>query len=124
MNIDNMSSWMTGFERVEVLSGEPGEVGTEYMLYFRENGRVMSVKETATIMEKGKRYGFDMENEWFNGSSLISIEPVEIGSRLSVENTVSGKGLFRRAFLFLMQSKMRDRQQGDIEKLRDLIESV
>ena len=124
MNIDSMSSWITGFERMDVLSGEAGEVGTVYMLYFRENGRVMTVKETATIMEEGKRYGFDMDSEWFSGSSLITIEPVDAGSRLTIDNTVSGKGTFKRSMLFLMRSTMRDRQQSDIEKLRDLIESV
>ena len=124
MDMDHMGSWMTGFERIEVLSGEPGEVGSEYMLYFRENGRLMTVKETATIMEHGKRYGFDMENEWFDGSALITIEAIASGSRLTIDNTVHGRGLFRRTVLFLMQSKMKERQQGDIEKLRDLIESV
>ncbi len=45
-NPDNNKYWQDGFERIEHLSGTPGEINAKSMLYFKNGQREMVLQET------------------------------------------------------------------------------
>jgi uncharacterized membrane protein len=47
-NPDNLKEWMEGLQSIEVLSGEPGAVGSKAKLYFKMGKREIEMLETIT----------------------------------------------------------------------------
>ncbi len=47
-NPDNLSKWQDGFQRVEHVSGTPGETGAQKKMFYSQGGRDMVLLETIT----------------------------------------------------------------------------
>ncbi|MEO0560486.1 MAG: SRPBCC family protein [Chloroflexota bacterium] len=49
-NQDNLKEWQSGLVSADHISGEPGQVGAQMRMHFKERGR--DVKMTETVMER------------------------------------------------------------------------
>lgn len=48
-NPDNLAKWQDGFEKVEPVSGTPGQVGAQKKMFYKQGGREMELLETITL---------------------------------------------------------------------------
>ena len=53
---DNLMKWQPDLLSVEVLSGEPGEVGTKTMQVNRQGKRTLDIIETITVMNPPEEF--------------------------------------------------------------------
>ena len=53
-NPDNLPRWLSGLERTQQISGNPGEIGSKTRQIFLEHGRTVELIETVTCLLKDK----------------------------------------------------------------------
>ena len=113
---------MTGFESMETISGNPGEVGSKI---FVENGDEMVIMEEVTAFQEKNLFGFTL------GMPNPLISDVEVkftGDESKTEITatihVEGKNLLWKSTLRLMKSMIANRGQRQYDKLKEIIESA
>ena len=120
-----MGDWLTGFESMETISGNPGEVGSKYRMIFVENGDEMVIMEEVTAFQENELFAFTL------GMPNPLISDVEVkftGDESKTEITatihVEGKNLLWKSTLRLMKSMIANRGQGQYNKLKEIIESA
>ncbi|MEM7247907.1 MAG: SRPBCC family protein [Acidobacteriota bacterium] len=120
-----MGEWIHGIERVENVSGEHLEVGSQWKLVMVEGGRDIEMVETVTACEPPSVFSFDMDNPWFLGQHAITLRPEDGGAAtvLTAKNTVAGKGAFKRFLLWIGREGITAQGQHAYEHLKEIVEA-
>jgi uncharacterized membrane protein len=117
-----MGEWMSGLDSVDLLRGEPGEVGSFYRLTFHEDGTDVIATQEVIAVESNTRVAYDLEYGNMTNVVEVLFEPTTNGTSMATYNTVSGKSLFWRAILRLRKNSMMDAQRTDHRRLKAMIE--
>ena len=121
---ERMPLWLSGFVKIEYLRGEPAEVGSYYRLTFKEGDREMVMTEQITRVEENERFGMNFETGMMTADTLVTFQPIPQGTRIASETTVRGKGIFWQSMLLWYRDEMQSRQQGDLERLKGVVENL
>ena len=122
-NPDNMPRWLTGFQRFEPISGEPGRPGSTARHVYLERGRTVELIETITLHEPEKRFEGRLEGQGVN--CAMQVEFVDKGDT----TIVRARSDFRsRSFLMSLMlpfvgKGIRERQGSDLRRFKELIEA-
>lgn len=121
---NSVTKWIGGLEKIEILDGEKGQVGSTYRLTFMEDGEEIIINEVITAFEPNKRMAFTIDHEIMFSNNEIRIEPRgENKSEFISVSEMGGKGLFMKGLMAMGQSSVADRQQEDYTRLKSLIEA-
>lgn len=120
---DNMPRWLTGLQRTEQISGEPGQVGSVSKQIYLERGRIVEMVETITAHEAERFFEGNLEGPGVNGQ--LRVEFIDRGERTGVRfaSDMKGTGFFSRLMMPLMKGTIRKRQAGDLDRFKELVEA-
>jgi uncharacterized membrane protein len=123
MDASLAGQWMTGFKRVETLSGKPGEVGSKYRLVFEEGDKEIIVDEEILVMKENEAFAFSMENEALTGRGEFRFKDKNGSTEIIYINDTAGPNIILKSVLALFRSNIMERNKKDFEKLKAIIES-
>lgn len=125
MDEENLSLWIKNFVKLERLQGEDGQVGSTSRHVYNENGKTIEFVEEITAIEKGRLMESVLRNK--NMEILIrnTMEASESQStKLFVYSELRPLNLFYKMLTIFSKKKIVKRQQEDIERLKNAIESL
>ncbi len=119
---EKATSWISGLESFELVSGNGIEEGTKYRMTFIEKGEKLVIDETIETVVPHERFVFSSTGESMMMRADTEFEPNANGTTVTSHVTMEGEGILMSALLPLMKGKIAERQQGDLEALKALIE--
>ena len=122
-NSELTSQWLTGLKSSETISGRPLEVGSKHRMVFDEKGKDMVLIETVTNVQENREYAFSMSHE--SMSSLNKVQLFENDGQTEILQSVEIKprSFMFKLFMPFMKGTMKKRMNGDLVKLKNLIEN-
>jgi hypothetical protein len=115
--------WTTDLDRIEVISGAPGEVGSVAHLHYLQGGRTYVMVDELLEVEPGRRYLSRVTGEALSAEVETTLIPTGEGTELHLKWTGSGRSLPLRLLLPFMRAQIRKQAMTDLEKLKALVES-
>jgi len=109
-----MGDWLTGFESMETISGNPGEVGSKYRMIFVENGDEMVIMEEVTAFQEKNLFGFTLDADPLISDVEVKFTGDESKTEITATIHVEGKNLLWKSTLRLMKSMIANRGQGAV----------
>lgn len=117
-----MSDWMPGFQRIEHVSGTPGEVGAVSNVYFDDNGKEMVIKETITEIVPNESISMKFENDFMDMDYKMELTPMDGKTKILTSTTAKGNGIFSKSIMALMGSTLKGQEESNLGKLKKTIE--
>lgn len=123
-NPDNLKLWLSGFQKVEHVSGVPGTPGAKAKHYFLERGKELVLDEEIIEVIEGKKLVGTL------GSSMMLNTVTNHFNDLGNDQTeysISSDTQFK-SFLWkqigpLMKGEFRKRQEKDMQTLKHVLEN-
>lgn len=119
-----MGDWLTGFQSIETISGNPGEVGCKYRVVFIENGEEMVMTEEVTAFQENEIFAFTLDADPLISDVEVKFTGDESKTEIIATNHVEGKNLLWKSTLRLMKFMIANRGQEQYDKLKEIIESA
>ena len=118
-DMDRLDEWVPGYERMTVLSGDAGKVGSRHRLHFA-GGR--SVAFAVTEAEPLSAFGFDFETGSFSGRVAAAFERSESVTVLTQTVHARGATFLHRAVLPVVKPALSLRQMAALDNLEAVVE--
>lgn len=120
---ENLPRWLTGLQRTELLSGEPGQVGAKTRQVYLERGRIVEMIETITAMEPKKHQEGVLEVQGMKAT--LHVDFIDRGAKTGVRfrSDFESKSIMMRLMMPFMKRQIRKRQLGDLERFGAMVES-
>ena len=122
-NPENMPRWLTGLQRTEQISGEPGQVGSVSKQIYLERGRIVEMIETITAHEPGRSFAGTLEAPGMKGTLRVAFEDRGDSTVLRFSGDFKGCSLIMRLLMPFMRGSINRRQVGDLETFKRLVEA-
>jgi len=119
---EKMLEWLEGFERVEHVSGTPGNVGSVTKVHFNNDGQEMTIKETITAIEPNKSVSMFFESDFMNMDYTLSISPIGSKSKLSSSTTAKGNGMLSKSIMAMIAGSIKAQEDTNLISLKKTIE--
>lgn len=119
--------WLEGFQSMELISGEYGEVGSKYKIIVHpgEGQEEFEMIETVVSKEVNDHISMDFTSEMMDFKQTINFSESDGTTTVSTDSEVMAKGIFLRAMFAMMESTGGGftKQEGkNMEALKVLIE--
>ncbi len=119
-----MDRWLTGYQSMETLEGEPMSPGSSYKIIMEMEGERMELTEYVTAVDSARLFAFDLESDVLNSQNMVRFVPVDSATTEIVATSYAeGNGWFWRSILSMSASMMQKQGQQSYDKLKQLIES-
>jgi uncharacterized membrane protein len=120
---DNLPRWLTGLQRIEPVSGPPGEVGSVSRHVYLEKGRIVELIETVTAVEPEKHFAGRIEGQGVD--CAIHVDFIDRGDKTGVRmgSEFRPRGLMMKLMMPFFKGHVRKRQEGDLRKFKELVEA-
>ena len=118
-----MSEWLTGFRRLEPISGMPNIPGSKFRMIMEVNGREVSVTQEVTGFKWNELFAFKLEHDIMTVSSEVTFKSKEMKTEITARNRVYGKNLFWKSMNVFLKKSMSRQAQEDYTKLKEVIEA-
>lgn len=115
--------WTSDLQRFEVLSEDPGLVGSRARLHYVQGGRPYVMEDELLEVEPNHRYLSQVTGDAVEAKVETLLAPTNGGTRVTVRWTGSGKPLIMRLILPFMRRSIARQAQTDLMKLKDLVEA-
>lgn len=119
---DRLSLWMTGFVSIDPLLQRDENVGSRSRLRMLSGKDTLVVDQEKLTYDFGKEFRLSMDGSMFDGELRMLLTPVENGTELHVTTVFEGTTWYWRSLFPLITSALRSTQDGDYERLIDLVE--
>jgi hypothetical protein len=122
LNPENMLFWTKNLEKFEVVSGNPGEIGSIAILHYLENGKRYDMKDELIECEPKKRYVSKVTGE--DLTAIVETILNDIGKDTEIIIHWSGKSnnLLTNSILTLMKKRMIYQTKNELKNFKNLVE--
>ncbi len=122
-NPGNFKKWMDGFEKIEMLEGIPGTVGSTYALHFNNDGTEHVLYQELTSMDPPNGLSFKLTNDLFEAELDIQLEEMAGKTKMSVSMLSEGSNAFYNAAMHLAKDDIDLNQRKNYEAFKNLLEN-
>ena len=121
---DNLKFWLSGFQKFELVSGEPGSVGSKTKHYFLEKGKELVLdEEIIEIIPEKKFEGTLASSMMVNTVTNYFNDLGNDQTEYSITADTAFKGFVWKQLGPLMKGEFKKRQEKDIQTLKQVLES-
>lgn len=118
---ERMSEWLSGFKRMEHVSGTPGTVGAVSMVYFDSNGQEMSIKEKITDIDH-ESISMTYESDFMDMDYKMTMVPEDGKTKISSTTLASGNGMFSKSLMVIIGGSVKGQEEANLALLKKAIE--
>lgn len=119
-----MDRWLTGYQSMETLEGEPMNPGSSYKIIMEMEGERMELTEYVTAVDSARLFAFDLESDVLSSQNMVRFVPVDSATTEIVATSYAeGKGWIWRSIISMSASMMEQQGQQTYDNLKELIES-
>lgn len=127
MDEQYMKEWLSNKQMelvgVDNISGEKGEVGSQWKLTYLERGnRTLEMVETVTDHVENEHFGFDLEDKFAEFHIDVYFKPENDGTTIVEETDGRGKSLIARTLLRMFGGQARKMKNAMYQNLKAVIE--
>lgn len=121
---DNLRLWLSGFQRVEHISGTPGTTGAKAKHYFLEKGKELVLdEEIMEVIPQKKLTGTLGSSMMVNTVTNYFNDLGNNQTEYSLSSDTQFKGFFWKQVGPLMKGEFKKRQESDLQRLKQVLES-
>lgn len=123
---DLMSEWMDGVERIDLIQGTKGSIGSKQKITMKSSSgsdKLSQLVRTITKNSSPSSYSYEYTNAILDGTTEVSFNISDSTTIIRNEDVFTAKELWMRSTLFLMKSSINKRTQNQFDKLKTIIES-
>lgn len=122
-NPGNFKKWMSGFEKIEMLEGIPGTVGSTYALHFNNDGNEQVLHQELTSIDPPNGLSFNLTNDLFAAQLDIRMSENAGKTKMIVNMTSEGNNAFYNAAMHLAKDDIDLNQRKNYEAFKNLLEN-
>lgn len=123
LRAENAPYWNTDLVKFEVVSGEPGKVGSVGRIHYVQNGREHTMEDVMEYADPGKRYVSKVSGPDIIAHVETVIEPIDGGSMVKISWKGKGRRILPRLLLPLIRGRMVRQSQQELDKFKELVET-
>ena len=121
---NNLKLWLGGFQRYEQVSGTPGTVGAKAKHYFIERGKELVLDEEIIEVIPEKKFLGTLGSSMMVNTVTNYFNDLGNGqTEYSLSSDTEFKGFFWKQIGPLMKGEFKKRQQSDLQRLKQVLES-
>lgn len=119
---EKMSDWLPGFQKIEHVSGTPGEVGAVSIVHFIENGEEMQIEETITDIVTNESISMTYGSDFMDMDYYMKL--IDDGGRTKITSstTARGNGMFSKSLMALIGDTIKAQEEANLVNLKRVIE--
>ncbi len=117
-----MAEWLTGFQKVEHISGTPGTVGAVSLVYFDNEGQQMSIQETITDIVPDESISMTFEDDFMDMDYKMFLTSIDGKTKISSNTTVVGNSMLSKSILVFIRGSLKAQEEANLIKLKKAIE--
>ena len=118
-------AWTSGLDRLEVVSGTPGEVGCVGKAHYRQQTGAAVFTDVLTDVVPNRYYASTVTGGDISAQVQTWLQPTQSGeTEIRIRWDGSGTSLVTRLLLPFLRRRIRRRAEADLASLRRLAESV
>ena len=122
-NPDNLKLWLSGFQKVEHVSGVPGTVGAKAKHYFLERGKELILDEEILEVIPEKKFVGTLGSSMMLNTVTNYFKDIGNGqTEYSISSDTQFKGFLWKQFGPLMKGEFKKRQERDMQTIKDILE--
>ncbi len=118
----NLSKWLPGYQRSELISGTASTVGAVSNIYFDEKGEQVMIKETVTEIVPNEKLAMDFSMDFMDMEYEMTTTNTSTGTQITTQSKVTGNGFFARCLVALMKGSMSGQEDDNLANLKKVIE--
>ena len=123
-NPDNLKLWLSGFQKVEHVSGVPGTRGAKAKHYFLERGKELVLDEEIIEVIPGKKFVGTLGSSMMVNTVTNYFNDLGNGqTEYSISSDTQFKGFLWKQIGPLMKGDFKKRQEKDMQTLKQVLEN-
>ncbi|WP_086477984.1 SRPBCC family protein [Arenibacter amylolyticus] len=119
---EKMSEWLEGFQKIEPISGTPGEVGSVSDVYFMDDGQEMVIRETITDIKPNQSISMLFTSDFMDMDYKLVMEAVDGKTKISSNTNCKGNGMVSKSLVALMGGFIKGQEETNLMNLKNTIE--
>ncbi len=123
LDIDAAPAWTAGLERLELVEGVPGRVGSVGLAHYVEGDRRYTVEDHLLEAVPGRHFKSEIRGGGLRATVETTLKSVPGGTNTTIRWSGTGTNPITKVMLPLLRKSIRQRCHADLEALRDLVES-
>lgn len=121
-NFNNNKRWIEGYQTMEVVSGMPGQPGSECRMFLNLDGTDFEITQRLESITPGKRIHLTTHSSFGEGTMILEILDRGDHCELQVFSRMVGGDALSCAFNKAMHQRMRNREQLNYTNFKNLVE--
>lgn len=117
-----LSEWLTGFKKIEHISGVPGTVGAVSDVYFDNGGQEMSIRETITQVVQNESIAMSYDSDMMQMDYKMILSNIEGNTQIESYTVVRGSNIIYRALMALSPNTFISQEETNLSLLKAVIE--
>ncbi|WP_369999998.1 SRPBCC family protein [Winogradskyella sp.] len=117
-----MADWLPGFQKVEHVSGTPGEVGAVSDVYFITDGEEMVIRETITKIVPNETIEMTFTSDFMDMDYKLNMTQMDGKTKITSNTTTVGNGILAKSMMALAGSSIKAQEETNLENLKKAIE--
>lgn len=123
-NPDNLGLWLTGFQKIEHISGEMGAVGSKAKHYFLERGEKLVMDGEVMEVIPGKKFVGTLDSSMMINHVANYFNDLGNGqTEYSLSSDTQFKGFLWKHLGPLLKGEFKKRQEKDLQTLKQVLEN-
>ena len=121
---DNLTRWLSGFQKFEHISGSPGTVGAKAKHHFLERGKELILDGELIEVVPEKRFIGTLDSSMMLNTVTNSF--TDLGNdqtEVSLSSDTQFKGFLWKQLGPLMKGEFKKRQEKDLQTLKQILEN-
>lgn len=120
---ENAVHWNSDLERFEVISREPGEVGSIAHLHYVQGGRRYVMEDVLEEMVPDRYFRSRVSGNGLAARVETWLREKDSGTEVRIRWSGSGRSLLTRIVLPFMRQAILRQTKGDLERFKGLVET-
>ena len=119
---EKMPEWLTGFQKMEHVSGTPGKVGAVSNVFFDNDGQIVTIQETITEIVPGESIAMSYTSDFMDMDYKLSMTFINGMTKISSNTVAEGNGIISKSIIALMGKSIKGQEEENLANLKQTIE--